>query len=344
MKKVFFAVSVFLFAPFLANAQLNVESASDTPVPTIIIPEAGLVPGEFLYFFDRFAEGFNFFYTFKAESKARLAIKYANERVAEINAILKEKGIDSDEVTQAKKDFDRQLSRVSSLVLEAKENGVDVSASAREFDSKFETSREMLRSVYHDYAENLKSEESLIRKDLTQVEKGENDTEKDRLEKLLNYHVEEMNKLVDEEDELSNAFGDEKEKLEASMGEQQSAESHITNAKRARIQFIAETKIQGTSTNTAVLGALASFDALLVKASESYSSKDYENAKEYAKDAKQELDDVRKEVDREDLEESFFEEGDGSSESRKMSPEEFERLKGESSPAHIGGDDSRDRE
>lgn len=344
MKKVFFTVSVFLLAPFLANAQLEVESASDTPIPTIVIPEAGLVPGDFLYFFDRFAEGFNFFYTFKAESRARLAIEYANERVAEIKAILKEKSIDSDEVAQAKKDFDRQLSRVSNLVLEAKESGVDVSASAREFDSKFEMSREMLRSVYHDYAEKLKSDESLIRKDLTRVEKGGSDTEKDRLEKLLNYYIEEMNKLLDEEDELSNAFGDEKEKLEVSMGEQQSAESHITNAKRARIQFTAETKVQGTSTSTVILGSLAEFDALLVKASQAYANKDYENAKEYAKDAKQELNDARKEVDRGDIEEGFFEDEDYSSDSRKMSPEEFERLGGVSNPAHIKGDDSSEKE
>lgn len=337
MKKIFFTASMFLLAPFLASAQLKADVVSEVSAPIIIIPEAGLVPGDFLYFFDRFAEGFNFFYTFKLESKARLAAQYANERVAEMNAILKEKGVSSDEVAQAKKDFDRQLSRVANLVLEAKEKGIDVTASAREFDSKFEASREMLRSVYHTYSENLKLEESLARKDLARAEKEQNVSEKTRLENLLNRHTEEMNKLMDKEDELINGFSEEKDKLEASMGERQSAESQITNAKRARIQFVAESKTQGTLMNTAVAKALAEFDALLVKASEAYSNKDYENAKEYAKDAKWELNDARNQVDIEDLEKSFFEDEDTASSTRKMSPEEFERRGGLSNPAHIEG-------
>ena len=342
MKKILFASTVLLSLPFAVGAQIAVTTPT-VPVSTIApLPDPGFVPGDFLYFFDRFGEGFNFFYTFNPEAKARLALHYAQERASEIAVVLKTKGADSSEALRAKADFDKNLGHASDSILEAKNKGLDVSASARAIDDQFEASKSMLKNVYHLHYEDLKNEDSKLREDLVRVEKQSDGTEKTRIEGILDRHAREINQIIDDEDSLDNDFNEEKEKLEASMGEQQSAENQITNAKRTRIQFVAEMTIQGTATSTATVEALSSFDALLVKATTALAVKDYENAKEYAKEAKHALNDARNEIDIEDLEESFFEDDDKdddtASSARKMSPEEFQRQDGTVNPAHIEDD------
>lgn len=346
MKKVLAASVFFLTLPFAVGAQVA-TTTSNPPQPTLTpLPDPGFVPGDFLYFFDRFGEGFNFFYTFSPEAKARLALHYAQERAAEIAAVLKTKGADSSEALRAKADFDKNLGRASDSVLEAKNKGLDVSASARAIDDQFEASRAMLKNVYHLHYEDLKNEDEKLREHLTEAERKSDAAEKARVEGILEKHAREMNQVIDDEDSLDNDFDEEKSKLEASMGEQQSAESHITNAKRARIQFVAEVTAQGTATSTATVEALTEFDKLLEQAVTAFGIKDYENAKEYAKEAKHALNDARSEIDIEDIEKSFFEDEKESlpENSRKMSPEEFERQGGEGNPAHIEGDDRAELE
>lgn len=340
MKKILYVSAAFLLLPFTVGAQ----TSTTTPPAAVVapLPDPGLVPGDFFYFLDRFGEGFHFFYTTKSESRARLALQYAAERAAEVSAVLKTKGADSKEVADAKAGFDRELSRASDAMLEAKQKGSDVSASAREIDTRSEGVKDMLKGVYHTYHEGLKSEDGQLRASLAKAP----ESEKAHIEDILNRHAEEMNAIGDDEDSLDNGFEAEKNKLEEAMGEQQSAENQITNAKRARIQFVAESKVRGIATSTAITEALASFDELVLKASAAYGVKDFENAKEYAKEAKQALNDARNEVDSESIERSFFEDGNESQMegSKKMSPEEFERQGGAGNPAHIEGSERSELE
>lgn len=56
--------------------------------------KAGLTPKHIFYFLDQASEGVSLFFTFNPENKAKKALKYADERLAEIEAVAEEKNPD----------------------------------------------------------------------------------------------------------------------------------------------------------------------------------------------------------------------------------------------------------
>jgi len=61
------------------------------PTPASAAANAGVKPGSFFYFFDTTFEKVNLFFTFNPEKKAKKALEYADERLAEIEAVAEEK-------------------------------------------------------------------------------------------------------------------------------------------------------------------------------------------------------------------------------------------------------------
>ena len=82
--KIKLLVISLIFAPFLVFAQNQV-----------VLPNAGLTPESSFYFLDRWGEALQRFFTFNPESKARLEITFAAERIAEIKVILETKGVET---------------------------------------------------------------------------------------------------------------------------------------------------------------------------------------------------------------------------------------------------------
>lgn len=318
MKKIIFTSAFLVSLPFFAVAEQYTETQSSVPVPVVTLKDPGFVPGGFLYFFDRLGEGFHFFYTFKPEAKARLALSYAEERAAEVNALLGDKSVDSREVLRAEEGFAQSLDRASRIVLSLKEQGVDVSSFARDIDTKFEASRAALKLAFHNYQEHLKTEDETLRQELKSLGSTGEEARVREIEERLNAHADEALKVTDREDLLDQGYAEEKHRLESSMGESQSAESHITNAKRARVQFLVEINARKLASSTEVVETLRDFDALMVNATRAFTDGDYENAKEFAQEAKNVLNDGRDTIDAQDIEKAFFEDESEGPESDSM--------------------------
>ncbi|MBI5401027.1 MAG: hypothetical protein HZB12_02855 [Candidatus Yonathbacteria bacterium] len=68
-------ISVALVAPMQVSAATN----------------AGIKPRSFFYFLDTTFENVGLFFTFGSEGKAKKALEYADERLAEIEAVAEEK-------------------------------------------------------------------------------------------------------------------------------------------------------------------------------------------------------------------------------------------------------------
>ena len=150
--------------PFAVSAQTTTPGAT-TPTPTTLtLPDPGLVPGDFFYFFDRWSEGLGNIFAFGTESKARRALEHAQERASEVHAVLTEKGLNAPEVKETKQDFEDQINRAASIVAAAKERGADVSAFASNIDEGFELSKDMLKEAYRGYRDDLKD----VQKDLSE--------------------------------------------------------------------------------------------------------------------------------------------------------------------------------
>lgn len=83
MKK-FITLSI-LFTSLVFVAPMQVSAATN----------AGLKPGNFFYIFDTVSENISLFFTFNPENKAKKALEYADERLAEIEAISGENNPDA---------------------------------------------------------------------------------------------------------------------------------------------------------------------------------------------------------------------------------------------------------
>ncbi len=309
MKKLFFAGFLVVSMPFIAGAQAGVPTTTNVAT-TVTLKDAGLAPGDFFYFLDRFGEGVNNFFTFKTESKARLALEHAQERASEVNAVLKTKGVKSKEVKRAKDDFDKGLSLAASVIADGKVKGNEVSELAKEIDDEFEESKDMLKEAYRDYREELNDKEKDLRKKLSEAIKAGDVKAIATIEVELKKINEDASITKDEEDLVDDSFEEEKNKFENSMGKQHSAESHITNAERARVKFVNDMAVLGTATTQDIVKVLASFDTMLASAKTAFAIGEFEIAKDNAKEARnilrEFLGDLKDDMDIKELEKDFF--------------------------------------
>ena len=98
------------------------------------LPNAGFTPESRFYFFDIFGEKLQEFFTFSSESKVRLQITFAAERIAEIKLILETKGVEAKGLAVAKARLKKHLDGAAEIVVKQKEKGKDVSKLVKETD------------------------------------------------------------------------------------------------------------------------------------------------------------------------------------------------------------------
>ena len=305
MKKVFITSMVVVAMPFMALAQTNV-SATATAATTVTLEDPGLVPGDFFYFLDRWGEDIDSFFTFKPESKAHLAIKHAKERAAELDVVLKTKGLTSPEAQQTKEDFNGEIKIAGSVVADEKAKGNDVTALSQEISHEFEISKDMLKEAYRGHHDDLKGEAKDLHEKLKAAINAGDVAAQAAIEADLKNISTEAALTLNEEGDVENNLDAEKQNFENGMGVQQSAESRIANADRTRAQFVRETSVLGMATTSLTVDTLASFDALFVKAKAELNAGDFEAAKNDAEDAESILQDARQNINSQDIESDFF--------------------------------------
>lgn len=103
------------FALFLLVAAFVV------PVFASAATSAGVTPGSFWYFFDTASEKVALFFTFNPENKAKKALEYADERLAEIESIAEEKNPDA--VKAAIADYEGNVALATEKSKEVKDKG-----------------------------------------------------------------------------------------------------------------------------------------------------------------------------------------------------------------------------
>src|SRR3989344_3668334 len=74
---------------------LFVSLAFVVPMQASAATSAGVKPGSFFYFFDTAFENIDLFFTSNPEKKAQKALGYADERLAEIEAVAEDKNPDA---------------------------------------------------------------------------------------------------------------------------------------------------------------------------------------------------------------------------------------------------------
>ncbi len=216
MKKIFIAGIVFMTVPFATFAHTSATTAVSTTDTTFVKP--GLLPGDLLYFLDRWAEALNMAITINSEKKARKHLEYALERVAEVDEVLKNPQARLENIEKAKVNFEERVAKVAGLIKEEKNKGADVANIARELDDKLDAGKERIRVALmeHEYASSVA--EAGIRAKLTNL--SVDDPQFNGLTHALESITKEKSDTTKELDDLDDDLGDEQALFEEVMGKE----------------------------------------------------------------------------------------------------------------------------
>jgi len=100
---------------------LLISLAFVAPAQASAATNAGVTPGSFFYFFDTTFENISLLFTFSPEQKAQKALEYADERLAEIEAIAEEKNPDG--VKTAIANYESNIALATEKSKEVKDKG-----------------------------------------------------------------------------------------------------------------------------------------------------------------------------------------------------------------------------
>lgn len=165
MKIRHFVLALLLVPVFSLSAQTG--SATTTT--------AGLTPGNPFYFLDRLGEVISEFLTLNPEAKARLQIRFAAERVAEIAVMLEDKGVNAPGIDVAQSRLEDHLTKASKIVSDEKSKGKDVEELSQELKDEMEVSKEALKQSFEDSKDALEQEHEMVKEQLREAKKN-NDT------------------------------------------------------------------------------------------------------------------------------------------------------------------------
>jgi hypothetical protein len=93
------------------------------------LPDPGITPDSPFYFFDTWGKNINMFFTFGPEAKAKKALRYAEERLSEAQAMGNKNKVR--EMTRAANDYDSFMAMVNERLEEAAKNGTSDNISER---------------------------------------------------------------------------------------------------------------------------------------------------------------------------------------------------------------------
>lgn len=118
------------------------------------LPSPGITPDSLFYFLDTLAERIGMFFTFGAEKKAEKAIKYAEEKLAEVKAMAERNKVKA--LEKANQKYQEYLGLANKRVQEAKEKGKDVEELAILITEKILKHQEILVEVFEKVPEEAK--------------------------------------------------------------------------------------------------------------------------------------------------------------------------------------------
>mgnify|MGYP001568081930 CR=1 FL=1 len=267
-----------LIVPFLAFGQGQTALLS-----------AGLTPENSLYFFDRFGEALQRFFTFNPEAKARLEITFAAERIAEIRVILDTKGVKAGGITVAEDSLKSNLRRAAEILAGEKAKGKDIGQLANSLSDEVGRNKDLLKQTFEDRKDAIENKQKELKAAIRAAIAAGDTAKVDVLTKELQDLKDQKKLLEDKEDEQEDAIDDEDEKLDEQMSDQKEAEEKIREAEKKKDEITREAGKEGVEVPA---GAFDEFNDLLAKAQAAFDGGNYAEAKSFAKQAKKALEGV----------------------------------------------------
>lgn len=258
------------------------------------LPNAGLTPESSFYFLDKLGEALQRFFTFNPESKARLEITFAKERVAEIKIILETKGVEAKGLEVAQSRLQVHLASAATIVTDQKSKGKDVSTLAKELDDELETPKSSLADSFKAEKRPLKAKEDELKTQLKAAHRAGDTAKEEALAQELGQVKAQLELLELKEEDVKDELEEEEEKIEEEMEARHKAEKTIREAEEEKEKLIDEAAEKGIELPA---NAFTEFDNLLAQAKSALQADNFIEAKNLAKQAEKSLDQIEKMIE-----------------------------------------------
>jgi hypothetical protein len=289
MKKSFIAVAVSLM--FLTGGIAFAQNEQ------VALPSAGLTPDSPFYFLDRLGETLQRFFTFNPEAKARLEITFAAERIAEIKVVLLDGDIQDKSLALAavaEAGLKDNLARAAEIVAAEKAKGNNVSRLANSLNDEVNQNKELLKGVFEGQKQTLEAKEDELKVALRQARQSGDAAIVESLTKELQNLELQKEALDKKESEDEDAIEAENEKLEERMEAKDEAAKKILEAEKEKAEIVSEYQKEGVAIPARTF---STFDSVLAQAKAALAAGNYEEAKQLAKQAKHNLENVDEALD-----------------------------------------------
>ncbi len=177
-------------------------------------PSAGLTPQSPFYFLDRLGEVLRELVAFSPETKIRLQVSYAAERIAEIQIEMAAKDVDAKGLGVAQSRLENHLSKASRLVSEEKSKGRNVDDWEEAIKGEIEVSKRVLEASFEVVKDELENEREALKKELEAARKSNETAREEVLMQKLEDLEQEKDRLEDERETQKQSLEDEKERLD----------------------------------------------------------------------------------------------------------------------------------
>lgn len=272
-------------------APIQATTTTQSTTTPVTLPPAGLTPDSPFYFFNQFIENVQRFFTFNPEAKARLELKFAAERVSEINAVIIAKGVESNGVKIAEASLRDSLNRAAQIVASEKAKGSDVSQLASSLNNEIGQNRDLLSQTFENQKDALDKQIETLKAELS-VARTAGDTAKvDALTKQIQDMQAQKDLLDNEKHGQEDAIDNENAKVEDQLGGKEEAAKKIQEVKDSKNETVAEYQKEGVEIPAGTFGA---FDGFLAQAQSAFDAGNYGEAISSARQANRTLNSIER--------------------------------------------------
>jgi len=267
-------------------------SVTDTPVRSALTSRESL-PGDIFHPVKILGERTRVVFSASPETKAKLEVEFAGERIKEIEKIINEKGTANreKEIGLAKRFLKQNLNNAVDLVSTKKKKGEDVTTLAKELNDTIEDSEILFTQILTEEKQSLKNKKRSVQDQITLVLQADDDEELER----------ELSSIILLEDQIEREIEEIKEVLKSNrnliakeMKVEHRAQKLIKDARDEKQKLVDTFNKKGIELP---LFTLDEFSDELLRSQSFFDTENFEEAERLAQNAKENLVSAQKTID-----------------------------------------------